>query len=148
MIARAGVRLAIAAALLTACAPAKRSPDTEAPTTEVVQSVPYAPPGTPVELGIAGYAKVLCSAVYVSGRDLDEASRHSGLFFIEPSDRPGVSAITHDETTRAVSVSHGDSVTRTARFHGDQGCIIDQRTGPSGPFFTPVAGYLAPGFWG
>ena len=27
----------------------------------------YAPQGTPTELGIAGYAKVLCSAVFVSG---------------------------------------------------------------------------------
>ncbi len=122
--------------MLAACQP--EAPAADAGTGDAVQSVPYAPPGTPIELGIAGYAKVLCSAVYVSGRSLDEASRHSGLFFIEPSDRPGVSAIEHNETARAVSVSHGDSVTRTARYHGDQGCIIDQRSGPPGPFFTPV----------
>ncbi len=125
-----------------ACGGAREAPpagqDSQDQAAEAAAAVPYAPPGTPIELGIAGYAKVLCSAVYVSGRNLDEASRHSGLFFIEPRDRAGVTAIEHDEAAMAVSVSHGDSVTRTARFHGDQGCIIDQRTGPPGPFFTPV----------
>lgn len=119
-----------AAPVSPAAARPRQSPDADAPS--------YAPPGTPVSLAIAGYAKVLCSAVYVSGRDLDEAKRHSGLFFLEPQQRPGVTGIRLDEAIRGVHVTHGDSVTRTARFHGDQGCIIDQRHRATGPFFTPV----------
>ena len=30
----------------------------------------FAPDGTPISLGLAGYAKVLCSAVFVSSRKL------------------------------------------------------------------------------
>ena len=98
----------------------------------------YAPAGTPVSLAIAGYAKVLCSAVYVSGRDLEEARRHSGLFFLEATQRAGVSAVRHNPDRRAVHVSHGDTVTRSARFHGDQGCVIEPRNGDPGPHFPPT----------
>ena len=38
--------------------------------------------GTPLELGMAGYAKVLCSAVFVSQREIDEAAKVSGYFFV------------------------------------------------------------------
>ena len=38
-----------------------------------------APEGiTPLALGLAGYAKVLCSAVFVSGREPAEAFKNSG----------------------------------------------------------------------
>jgi hypothetical protein len=38
----------------------------------------YRPVGAAQELELAGYAKVLCSAVFVSGRDPVEAVRNSG----------------------------------------------------------------------
>jgi len=109
------------------------------PDVPVPGRISYAPDGgTPVELAVAGYAKVLCSAVYVSGRRIEEARRNSGLFFMEDSQRNGISAVHLHRGQRAVYVTHGDSVTRAARFHGDQGCVIDQREGDPGPFFTPV----------
>lgn len=112
----------------------EHSPDVPLPS-----PVSYTPnSGTPVHLAVAGYAKVLCSAVYVSGRRLAEARRNSGLFFLDDSQRDGISAVHLNRGTRAVYVTHGDSVTRAARYHGDQGCIIDQREGDRGPFFTPV----------
>ncbi|HEV2986124.1 MAG TPA: hypothetical protein VGX46_17120, partial [Vicinamibacterales bacterium] len=40
----------------------------------------FAPEGTPISLGLAGYAKVLCSAVFVSGREPAEAFKNSGFF--------------------------------------------------------------------
>jgi len=41
----------------------------------------FAPEGvTPISLGLAGYAKVLCSAVFVSQRDPAEAFKNSGFF--------------------------------------------------------------------
>jgi hypothetical protein len=46
------------------------------------QTVPaapaYRPVGTAQELELAGYAKILCSAVFVSGRDPAEATKNSG----------------------------------------------------------------------
>src|SRR5207249_1074461 len=51
----------------------------------------FAPEGiTPVSLGLAGYAKVLCSAVFVSERDPAEAFRNSGYFLFPDSLREGL----------------------------------------------------------
>ena len=44
-----------------------------------------APIGTHTELGLQGSAKVLCSAVFVSGRDADEFAKNSGFWFM-PAD--------------------------------------------------------------
>src|SRR5262245_36581913 len=55
------------------------------PTTSV-----YRPAGTARELELAGFAKVLCSAVFVSGRDPAEAAKHSGDVLM-PSGRDKVS---------------------------------------------------------
>ncbi len=124
----------IAPFIVSSCAPAE-APDTDQPATTAA-SPPYAPEGTPVELGLAGWAKVLCSAVFVSGRDPDEAFVNSGFFFMEPSDRPLVSDRVIDRDSRAVTLTWADSISRTARFHGDQGCVIDTEAGIA---FTPVS---------
>ncbi|NIP98305.1 MAG: serine hydrolase, partial [Akkermansiaceae bacterium] len=100
------------------------------------ESPPYAPEGTPPELGLAGWAKVLCSAVFVSGRDPDEAFANSGFFFMEPSDRPHVRAPRVDRDDRTVTLTWADSLSRAARFQGDQGCVIETEQGIA---FTPVA---------
>ncbi|MGH8766839.1 MAG: hypothetical protein ACREVT_01485, partial [Burkholderiales bacterium] len=41
------------------------------------------PPGDPVEHMTAGYAKVLCSALFITGRDLTTAADEDG-FFVSP----------------------------------------------------------------
>ncbi len=98
----------------------------------------YQPGGTPVELGLAGYAKVLCSAVFVSGRDPDEAFRNSGFFFLEPEAREGITDFRVDRQSMGVSMTWSDSITRSAHYHGDQGCQIDPPDG-RGIRFEPVA---------
>ncbi len=95
----------------------------------------YAPNGTPVELGLAGYAKVLCSAIFVSGRDANEAVKNSG-FFLMPAGQAEKVTWTVDREARIVRMTL-DGVTREAKFYGDQGCIIHQQKKP-GIFFTPV----------
>jgi CubicO group peptidase (beta-lactamase class C family) len=95
----------------------------------------YAPEGTPVELGLAGYAKVLCSAVFVSGRDEREAARNSGFFFMPPGESDKVTWRL-DRVEKIVRMSLGD-VTREAKYYGDQGCIIHGQQRPR-IFFTPV----------
>lgn len=96
----------------------------------------YIPAGSPTELGLAGYAKVLCSAVFVSGRDPQEAARNSGYFLMPPelADKP---TWTIDRDQKLVRMTL-DGVTREAKYYGDQGCIIHQRE-KAGIFFTPVA---------
>ena len=95
----------------------------------------YAPNGTPVELGLAGYAKVLCSAIFVSGRDANEAVKNSG-FFLMPAGQDEKVTWTVDREARIVRMTL-DGITREAKFYGDQGCIIHQQKKP-GIFFTPV----------
>ena len=41
------------------------------------------PKGSPTVNGLAGFAKILCSAVFVSGRDDKEAARDSAYFFMK-----------------------------------------------------------------
>lgn len=95
-----------------------------------------APEGiTPIELGLAGYAKVLCSAVFVSGRDPAEAFKNSGYFLLEDDQRVGVTYVV-DREQKLVRMTKG-ALTRTARVHGDQGCIIHQQN-HDGIYFTPV----------
>ena len=71
-----------------------------------------APNATPLELGLAGYAKVLCSAVFVSGRELEEAARNSGFFFLPEGHREGV-RWNVDRERKLVRMSTG-TVTRSA----------------------------------
>jgi CubicO group peptidase (beta-lactamase class C family) len=93
------------------------------------------PQGTHTELGLAGYAKVLCSAVFVSERDPEEAAKNSAYWFMPADQQAGVKWAV-DRKARAVRATLG-ATTRSARFYGDQGCIID-RQGASGVAFTPV----------
>jgi CubicO group peptidase (beta-lactamase class C family) len=95
----------------------------------------YAPSGTPIELGLAGYAKVLCSAIFVSGRDANEAVKNSG-FFLMPAGLDEKVTWTVDREARIVRMTL-DGITREAKFYGDQGCIIHPQNKP-GIFFTPV----------
>ena len=95
-----------------------------------------APPiGTHTELGLQGSAKVLCSAVFVSGRDPDDAATNGGFWFMPPEQADKVTW-TVDRERKMVTTRLGD-LTRTARFYGDQGCIID-RVGKTGIEFKPV----------
>src|SRR5262249_45531971 len=95
-----------------------------------------APEGTPILLGMAGYAKVLCSAVFVSGRDDAEAFRNSGYMLFPEEYLSGVHYVV-DRDKKLVRMTHGGT-TRMAKFYGDQGCII-QPENHDGIFFTPVS---------
>jgi CubicO group peptidase (beta-lactamase class C family) len=96
---------------------------------------PNAPIGTPIELGLAGYAKVLCSAVFVSAREPAEAFRNSGFFMMPDNQQDGLTYVVDREKKR-VRMTRG-GITRTAQFYGDQGCII-QGQNSEGIHFTPV----------
>ncbi|NNF36703.1 MAG: hypothetical protein HKN68_21555, partial [Saprospiraceae bacterium] len=64
--------------------------------------------GDPMALGLAGYAKVLCSAIYVSGRKIDEAKVNTG-YFLMPDDYSGEVAVAIDTIEKTLTLSLGDT---------------------------------------
>ncbi len=99
-----------------------------------LESTP-APQGTNVALGLAGYAKVMCSAVFVSERNIEEALQNSGYFFL-PDELKDKITYSIDNEKKSVSLMLGDSLIKTAKLAGDQGCIIQTE---QGLFFDPIA---------
>jgi CubicO group peptidase (beta-lactamase class C family) len=99
----------------------------------------YRPQGTALELGLQGFAKVLCSAVFVSGRDAAEAKRNSGALLMPSQELADKASYEVDREKKIARVSL-DGITREAGFHGDQGCII-HRPDAKAPYihFKPVA---------
>jgi CubicO group peptidase (beta-lactamase class C family) len=102
------------------------------------QDTKYTVVGTATELGLAGYANVLCGAVFVSGRDPKEAA-HDSAYWMMPRGQQDTVTWEIDREERAVRASI-DGITREAKFFGDQGCIIEppHSKGNSGIHFKPV----------
>jgi CubicO group peptidase (beta-lactamase class C family) len=98
---------------------------------------PYVPEGTPQEQGLAGYAKILCSAVFVQGRDPVEGATNSAYWMAQTNQIP-LDQITYkiDRDTKTVTATFG-AITRWARFYGDQGCVLPAH-GKNTIAFTPV----------
>jgi len=121
--------------LLIACTPsANQDPVTLSEKFAPPESTPK-PEGTNAALGLAGYAKVMCSAVFISGRDIKEAIFNSGYFFL-PDSLQDKATYQVDTINKIVTLMLGDSLARSAKYWGDQGCIIQTEKGLS---FTPIA---------
>lgn len=99
------------------------------------QQVIPSPQGTHTENGLAGYAKILCSGVFVSERAPEDVARGSAYFFMPRAEQDQVKW-TIDREARTARASLG-AITRQARYYGDQGCIIERPDTP-GIHFTPV----------
>src|SRR3982075_2432597 len=100
---------------------------------------PYVPPpGDPLTHHAAGFAKVMCSAVFMTGLAPDFAPESVG-FPPAPSAQPeklGKPVI--DRANKAVHVTLPNGVTRTAKYLGSQGCVTFP-IGESAVNFKPVA---------
>ena len=90
-----------------------------------------------VSLSLDGYAKVFCSALYVSGRDAEEAFHNSGYFLLPEEYQNEVTYII-DEADKSVRLTLRDSISAKAKYYGDQGCIICKE-GVDKIYFEPVA---------
>jgi CubicO group peptidase (beta-lactamase class C family) len=98
-----------------------------------------------VELTLRDYAKLMCSAVLISRRDLIEAERDSGPLVTEnigssysvlsEADRAQVQ-VRVDPKEKIVTATFRDFAPGVARFYGDQGCVI-LPPGVHDAFFTP-----------
>jgi CubicO group peptidase (beta-lactamase class C family) len=86
------------------------------------------PQGTHTENGLAGFAKILCSGVFVSGRTPEDVADGSAYFFMPSAERDKVT-YTVDRHGQLARATLGD-ITREARFYGDQGCIIQNPQRP------------------
>src|SRR6478752_3398577 len=99
---------------------------------------PYVPPpGDALEHHAAVFAKIMCSAVFVTGLDPDFAAENVG-YFTAPYEvrhklgKPGI-----DRVEKAVHVTLPNGVTRTAKYLGSQGCVT-LPVGQTSVNFTPT----------
>ncbi len=93
------------------------------------------PRGTHSENGLAGFAKILCSGVFVSGRAPEDVVNGSAYFFMPQAEQSQVKWDV-DSAAKVARASLG-TAKREARFYGDQGCIIQNPDTPC-IHFTPV----------
>lgn len=99
---------------------------------------PYVPPpGDPLQHHAAGFAKVICSAVFITGLDPDFASQNIGFFTAPYEVRAKLGKPIIDRAGKAVHVTLPSGVRRTARYLGDQGCVT-LPAGKDSVSFTPV----------
>ena len=96
-----------------------------------------APPGDPLSHHTSGFAKTLCSAVFVTGLDADFAAENVGYFSGPYEQRQHVVAREVDTDSRQVHLTLPNGVVRTAKFNGDHGCVT-LPVGASDVFFDPV----------
>ena len=95
------------------------------------------PPGDPLSHHTSGFAKTLCSAVFVTGLDADFAAANVGFFSAPYEHRAHVTAVEVDRDQRQVHLTLPDGVVRTAKFNGDHGCVT-LPIGADDVFFDPV----------
>src|SRR5437867_11657879 len=101
-------------------------------------STPYVPPpGDPLEHHTAGFVKIMCSAVFISGLDPAFAAENVGYFTSPHAERAKVGKPVIDRAAKAVHVTLPNGVTLTAKYLGSQGCVT-LPVGKSSVDFTPI----------
>ena len=98
---------------------------------------PYVPPpGDPLEHHAAGYAKIMCSAVFVTGLDPAFAAENVGYFTAPYAERAKLGTPRIDRAKRTVEVALPNGTVRTAKQVGSQGCVA-LPIGAADVSFTP-----------
>jgi CubicO group peptidase (beta-lactamase class C family) len=101
-------------------------------------NTPYVPPpGDPLEHHASGFAKVMCSAVFITGLAPDFAAENVGFFTAPYSERARLGKPVIDRTTKRVHVTLPNGAKRTAQYLGDQGCVT-LPAGKDSVYFKPV----------
>src|SRR6516164_5026736 len=99
---------------------------------------PYLPPpGDPLEHHTAGYAKIMCSAVFITGLPPEFAAENVGYFTSPYSEREKVAKPVIDRVNQAVHITLPNGVVRTAKYLRSQGCVT-LPIGKTSVNFTPV----------
>lgn len=151
---------AVATILLSACGeqpapeatpePAAPEPEAAAPaaiptnTEEMIAradrlelDTPYVPPpGDPDAHFTMGFARTLCSGVFISGLDADFAAENIGFFTSPKETRATVVERNVDYEDKTVSLTTASGITRMARYIGDLGCV-PLPIGETRPYYEP-----------
>jgi CubicO group peptidase (beta-lactamase class C family) len=96
-----------------------------------------APPGDALSHNTSGYAKIMCSAIFITGLKADFAAENVGYFTAPYPERAKVAKPVVDYEKKTVSIALPNGVVRTAIYTGDQGCVTLPE-GRNSLFFTPV----------
>jgi CubicO group peptidase (beta-lactamase class C family) len=94
------------------------------------------PPGDPLHHHTAGFAKILCSGVFLTGLDPDDAAANVGGFTSPFAERHHVVDTVVDYERREVRLTLPGGVTRAAKVYGSQGCVT-RPIGEDSVYFTP-----------
>jgi CubicO group peptidase (beta-lactamase class C family) len=97
---------------------------------------PGMPPNDPDSWIVAGTAKILCSSLFVSGREEAEARAHLTPYFLGRK-MDSITNVEIDRQRKLVRLTVANRITREAKLYGDQGCVIHQ-PGRDTVFFKPV----------
>ncbi len=130
-----GISLSAAAAIAQSSADARQALIARAKALEL--STPYVPPpGEPLEHYASGYAKIMCSAVFVTGLDPAFAAENVGYFTAPYAERAKLGTPKIDRDRRTVAVTLPNGTVRVARQVGSQGCVT-LPIGKTDVLFTP-----------
>ena len=100
---------------------------------------PYVPPpGDALEHHTSGFAKIMCSAVFITGLDPEFAAENVGYFTSPYAERAKVGKPVIDRANQVVHITLPSGVTRTAKNLGSQGCVT-LPIGKNSVNFTPVS---------
>lgn len=135
------LRLSVALALVAALAGAQEAGSRQALIARAKSfelDTPYVPPpGDPLAHHTSGFAKIMCSAVFITGLDPEFAAENVGYFTSPYAERAKVGKPVVDRAARAVHITLPNGVRRTARYLGDQGCVT-LPVGQDDVNFTPT----------
>lgn len=95
------------------------------------------PPGDPMAHHTMGFARTLCSAVFVTGLDPDFAAENVGYFTAPYEFRSVVVKREIDFHNKMVRLTMANGVVRSAKYIGDLGCV-PLPIGETEPYFAPV----------
>ncbi len=91
---------------------------------ELALKTPYkGPPGDALSHNTSGFAKIMCSAVFITGLKPDFAAENVGYFTSPYAERAKVGKPVIDYGKKTVSITLPTGITRTAIYTGDQGCV-------------------------
>ena len=132
----ASILMALTVAAAAAQAPTKDALIARAKSLEL--DTPYvSPPGDPLTHHAAGFAKIMCSAVFMTGLAPDFAAENVGFFTAPYAARAKLGKPVIDGANKTVHVRLPNGVIRTAKYLGSQGCVT-LPIGESAVNFKPV----------
>jgi CubicO group peptidase (beta-lactamase class C family) len=130
MTVRQALLVAVWTGLVPACAPgdAEESGDPRAAMLARAESLEVdtewvPPPGEALDHHTAGFAKILCSAVFITGLDPADAAENVGGFTSPFEERAHVVDTVVDFENQSVALTLASGVTRTAKRYASQGCV-------------------------